>query len=138
MYQAASEQPRKKGVPREAMSVATLTTEVSQQTVEVKFEGEQVGVATPTRSTPPPPPIRSIAYPIAHLTMCMWCTSMRVMIVGWRPTAARDSAKVCWGRSSRSWLKLSLVSEFPRTTSADELALYSPNDLEVEDFSEHD
>jgi hypothetical protein len=72
------------------MSVATLTTEVSQQTVEVKFEGEQVGVATPTRSTPPPPPIRSIAYPIAHLTMCMWCTLRRAMGFGWRPTAAKE------------------------------------------------
>ena len=39
---------------------------IEQQTVEVKFEGEQVGVATPTT---PPPPIRSIAYPIAHLTI---------------------------------------------------------------------
>jgi hypothetical protein len=51
MYQAASEQPRKKGVPREAMSVATLTTEVSQQTVEVKFEGEQVGSYTDNNTT---------------------------------------------------------------------------------------
>src|SRR5215207_4007909 len=40
---------------------------MEQQTVEVKFQGEQVGVATPTRRTPPP--IRSIAYPIAHLTI---------------------------------------------------------------------
>jgi hypothetical protein len=62
---------------------------MEQQTVEVKFEGEQVGVATPTRRTTPPP-IRSIAYPIAHLTMCMWCTLRRAMGFGWRPTAAKE------------------------------------------------
>ena len=33
------------------MSVATLTTEVSQQTVEVKFEGEQVGSYTDNNTT---------------------------------------------------------------------------------------
>jgi hypothetical protein len=39
-----------KGVTQEAMSVATLT-EKSQQTVEVKFEGEQVGSYTDKKNT---------------------------------------------------------------------------------------
>ena len=109
---------------------------MEQQTVEVKFEGEQVGSYTDKNTT---------TYTLYSLPnsapddLCMWCTSMRVMGAGWRPTVAKDSAKGCWGRSSRSWLKLVVLSEFPRTKStADELALYSPNDLEVEDFSEHD
>ena len=48
-YLVVSEQPAK-GVPREAMSVAT-PSEVSKQSVEVKFGGEEVGSYTDNNTT---------------------------------------------------------------------------------------
>jgi hypothetical protein len=49
IYSSKASSPQK-GVPREAMSVAT-PTEMSKQTVEVKFQGEQVGSYTDNNTT---------------------------------------------------------------------------------------